>query len=326
MMKVEFIYHRECPHVEGARANLLHALSEARVPMRWTEWDRPSPETPQYAREYGSPTILVNGRDIEGWTPSGEVTTCRIYGHQGVPSVELIRSALLRKTAEQKSSWYQNIATLTGISVALLPKVACPACWPVYASVVSFLGLGFLLSAKYLLLTTVVFLFLAAGSLGVHAWARRGFGPFLLGASAGVAVLLGKFVYESSWVTYAGFSLLVIASIWNAWPRQKSCACLASSSESVFEKGENSMNRKIEVFSAGCPVCQNTIELVNRIACPSCEVEVLDMRKSDVAARAKQYGVKTVPAVVVDGKLADCCKREGPDEGSLRSAGLGVPA
>jgi hypothetical protein len=123
MMKVEFIYHRECPHVEGARANLLHALSEARVPMRWTEWDRPSPETPQYAREYGSPTILVNGRDIEGWTPSGEVTTCRIYGHQGVPSVELIRSALLRKTAEQKSSWYQNIATLTGISVALLPKV-----------------------------------------------------------------------------------------------------------------------------------------------------------------------------------------------------------
>ena len=86
------------------------------------------------------------------------------------------------------------------------------------------------------------------------------------------------------------------------------------------------MKRKIEVFSAGCPACENTIELVNRIACPSCEVEVLDMRKSDVAARAKQYGVKSVPAVVVDGELAGCCKVQGPDEASLRAAGLGVPA
>jgi len=29
--------------------------------------------------------------------------------------------------------------------------------------------------------------------------------------------------------------------------------------------------RKIEVFSAGCAACEETIQLVNRIACPSCE-------------------------------------------------------
>ena len=86
-----------------------------------------------------------------------------------------------------------------------------------------------------------------------------------------------------------------------------------------------SAKRKIEVFSAGCPVCEETIALVNRTACPSCEVEVLDMRQPAVAARAKSYGIRSVPAVVIDGKLADCCVGRGPEEASLRAAGLGRP-
>lgn len=82
--------------------------------------------------------------------------------------------------------------------------------------------------------------------------------------------------------------------------------------------------RKIEVFSAGCAICEETIALVNRIACPSCEVQVLDTRNPDVAARAKVYGVRRVPAVVVDGKLASCCVDGGPEEIALRSAGIGT--
>ena len=70
--------------------------------------------------------------------------------------------------------------------------------------------------------------------------------------------------------------------------------------------------RTIEVFSAGCPVCEETVQLVNRIACPSCEVTVLDMREAAVASRAKSLGVRSVPAVAVDGKLADCCAGRGP--------------
>ncbi len=84
--------------------------------------------------------------------------------------------------------------------------------------------------------------------------------------------------------------------------------------------------RKIEVFSAGCAVCEDTIALINRIACPSCEVEILDMRQPDVAAKAKRYGIRSVPAVVVNGRLADCCAGRGPDEGTLRAAGIGTPA
>ncbi len=83
--------------------------------------------------------------------------------------------------------------------------------------------------------------------------------------------------------------------------------------------------RKIEVFSAGCPACEETIELVNRVACPSCEVSVLDMTEPEVADRAKRLGVRSVPAVVIDGRLADCCAGGGPREATLRAAGLGQP-
>lgn len=81
--------------------------------------------------------------------------------------------------------------------------------------------------------------------------------------------------------------------------------------------------RKIEVFSAGCSVCDDTVALINRIACPSCEVLVLDMHEPMNAKKAGQYGIRSVPAVVVDGKLADCCAGRGPDEQTLRALGVG---
>ena len=81
--------------------------------------------------------------------------------------------------------------------------------------------------------------------------------------------------------------------------------------------------RKVEVFSAGCPVCRETIGLVTRLACDSCEVSVLDMTNAEVTKRAKALGVRSVPAVAINGKLAGCCTGRGPDESTLRAAGLG---
>jgi glutaredoxin len=78
--------------------------------------------------------------------------------------------------------------------------------------------------------------------------------------------------------------------------------------------------KKIEIFSAGCSTCKETIELVKRIAGSSHEVVIHDMHKSEVASKAKQHGVRSVPAVVIDGKLASCCAGRGPDEHVLRSA------
>lgn len=84
-----------------------------------------------------------------------------------------------------------------------------------------------------------------------------------------------------------------------------------------------SAKRQIEVFSAGCAACDDTIELIQRVACPSCEISVLDMHEQEVAERAKVLDIRFVPAVVINGELADCCAGQGLDEARLRVVGVG---
>jgi hypothetical protein len=57
--------------------------------------------------------------------------------------------------------------------------------------------------------------------------------------------------------------------------------------------------------------------MVRRLAGSSHSVEVLDMTRVDVAARARQLGIHSVPSVVIDGKLATCCAGRGPEEVTL---------
>ncbi len=81
--------------------------------------------------------------------------------------------------------------------------------------------------------------------------------------------------------------------------------------------------RKVEIFSAGCGVCDETVKLVKSIVCPSCEVTIAEMSDPAVANRARALGVHSVPAVVVDGKLAGCCASRGPNEADLRASRIG---
>ena len=82
--------------------------------------------------------------------------------------------------------------------------------------------------------------------------------------------------------------------------------------------------RKIEVFTAGCPLCDETVKLVEALSCPSCEVEVLRMNEGGLK-RARELGVKAVPSVAVNGRLLECCRGAGPTRESLIAAGLGAP-
>lgn len=76
--------------------------------------------------------------------------------------------------------------------------------------------------------------------------------------------------------------------------------------------------KKIEIFSAGCSTCKKTVELVRRIAGAAHDIEIHDMHQAHIAAQAKQHGIRSLPSVVVDGKLAGCCAGRGPDEVILR--------
>ena len=59
--------------------------------------------------------------------------------------------------------------------------------------------------------------------------------------------------------------------------------------------------RNIEVFSAGCALCHEVIDVVKREARSTSEVIVRDMMDGRSLARAEKFGIRSVPAVVIDG-------------------------
>jgi glutaredoxin len=88
-----------CPYSVKTRVLLQDVIASAGIDASIEEVDLDSPATPVALRGWGSPTVLVNGRDVGGLeAPPG--TSCRIYRddagrHAGYPSAALLRTALV---------------------------------------------------------------------------------------------------------------------------------------------------------------------------------------------------------------------------------------
>lgn len=217
-MNVELIYDADCPNVIAMRSLLIKAFTSTGVSARWREWERASPDSPQYARNYGSPTILVDGEDIAGAGPVAGTGACRVYADaQGslcrTPSLEAVSSALLRAASAQpaRTRWQAMAASLPAIGVAMLPKLTCPLCFPAYAALLSALGLEFVDYSPYLLPLTAIFLAVALGVLFFQARRTGKYAVLTLGVIATGLVLFGKFYFESDWLSTGGVLILVAA-------------------------------------------------------------------------------------------------------------------
>lgn len=257
MSDVDLVYDPDCPNADQARTNLRRALEMAGLPARWREWVRTDIATPDDLRRFGSPTILVGGRDIAGSEPLDGTGACRIYQDENlhrrvVPSVSMIFAALPGKPEESappgaKAGLLSTLAVVPGTLAAFLPALTCPACWPAYAGLLSSLGIGFLWKGPYLLPITVALLGIALGALAHGARQRRGYGPLALGSVGSVAVILAKFLFHRPWIAAVAAGLVLAASVWNAWPKKmtrRSCpACETpgkSGARTLSAKGEPS--------------------------------------------------------------------------------------
>lgn len=241
MATIELIYDLDCPNVKDTREHLLQAFTQTQQEPQWKEWDRAGVDSPDYAGHFGSPTILVDGKDVAGELPTTEANCCRMYKDEegnmsGVPSVEMIARSLIQNAnlpsrAEAHFSaekgGVQVLALLPAIGSALLPKLTCPLCWPAYASLLSAVGLGFVDYTPYLLPLTGAFLLMAVASIGYHARKRKYYTPLLIGVVAAVLVLTGKFLWLDDWMTYSGIAVLIGVSVWGTWPIRQSTACPA---------------------------------------------------------------------------------------------------
>lgn len=252
MIRVELVYDAGCPNVPQARRVLMQAFAAVGLTPRWDEWDRGAAASPEYVRDFGSPTILVNGADVATAPRVTGAGACRIYEGEngalgGVPPMERVVASLTQAciasapaAPHRAATFKHSLPTLPAVGVALLPKLTCPACWPAYAGLLSAMGFGFVNYTPYLLPLMAVFLVLTLAALAYRVRVRRGFGPVALGSVAAVIVLIGKFWLDSDTALYAGIALLVGASLWNAWPKTAlgSCpACIPDEPHSINEHG-----------------------------------------------------------------------------------------
>jgi hypothetical protein len=99
--RIEFLWFQECPSHERARHLLLDVLESMglrRADLQ--DIDATDPEIAVARRFPGSPTIRVNGADVEpGFDDPGDYTPrCRIYltehGYSGIPERKWIESAI----------------------------------------------------------------------------------------------------------------------------------------------------------------------------------------------------------------------------------------
>lgn len=235
MIKVELIYDNKCPNVKDTRVQLLRAFSKVGITANWQEWLQNSPESPAYTSRYPSPTILVNGMDIDEVNQSIESGCCRVYQVEngkivGVPPLEKITAALRRQitsTGGERETvgtsgrnWSHIWAAVPGIGVAVLPKLTCAACLPAYAGLLASMGIGINSYTEQLAPITLGAIAITLSSLVYRARKRWGYLPFVLGIIGAVSLYFGKFELESNIFMYSGIAILLAASFWNSWPRK----------------------------------------------------------------------------------------------------------
>lgn len=89
-MRIDFLYFEGCPHAAPARQRLREALATVGAATNWSEWDTENASTPEAFRGYASPTILINGMDVERKAPTSGAG-CAVGGG---PSMDALRAAL----------------------------------------------------------------------------------------------------------------------------------------------------------------------------------------------------------------------------------------
>ncbi len=104
MPSVVLLFDDDCPNVDLAREQLRLAFEQIGVAPHWREHLLDSPDLPEHARGYGSPTILVDGKDVTGSAPSNS-RCCRVYqdaegAFRRAPSAEKIVTALCAAGSE----------------------------------------------------------------------------------------------------------------------------------------------------------------------------------------------------------------------------------
>ena len=136
-------------------------------------------------------------------------------------ALDKIISAIQKTTTEDKGVIQGSGSSLkmTAIPVmflALLPKVVCPLCWPLYTGVLGTVGLNFINYTPYLMPLLTLFLILTITGLIMSARVNKQYKPVYLGIISSIFILLGKSWFDTNVLIYSGIFGLMISVIWQS--------------------------------------------------------------------------------------------------------------
>ena len=105
-MRIEFLWFDGCPNHDTARRLLTESIDELGIDVSVEEIQEESDEAAQAQRFQGSPSIRINGDDVDPISPEEMPygMACRIYstpdGPKGWPAKEMIHASLVAAQSE----------------------------------------------------------------------------------------------------------------------------------------------------------------------------------------------------------------------------------
>jgi mercuric ion transport protein len=113
------------------------------------------------------------------------------------------------------------IGMFPAIGFSLIPGITCPACLPALASLLGAIGLTFIAQHDYLVWLNlaallIAILFLARSERTWISW------PLVVAIIGATAIMLGKFVWSSSMMWWAGLGVFLLGSARSSWNRRSS--------------------------------------------------------------------------------------------------------
>ena len=93
VLRIQFLSFDDCPLAAAARSTLERAMAEFGL-KDYESVDVLHPDTPEEMKSWGSPTILINGEDVDEHQ-MGDGVGCRVYDSEdGVPTQQSIMNAI----------------------------------------------------------------------------------------------------------------------------------------------------------------------------------------------------------------------------------------
>lgn len=99
-MEIQLVYETTCPNKETTKRLIENILLTHGILTDIIEIDKDDPNAPNFAKNLSSPTILIDGKDIEEGAEGSGGNSCRLYKNEsgklsGTPPRHLLENAIL---------------------------------------------------------------------------------------------------------------------------------------------------------------------------------------------------------------------------------------